>query len=60
MTDKQQGTDTEKQQEVMKNGYIIQIDELKNKVHVLESELGELEDKVDHLKEIIKSLAEAL
>ena len=51
---------TVKQQEVMKNGYIIEIDELKNKVHVLEMELGELEDKVDHLKEIIKSLAEVL
>jgi predicted nucleic acid-binding Zn-ribbon protein len=60
MTEKQQGTGTEKQQAVMKNGYVIEIDELKNKVHELESEIGELEDKVDHLKEIIKSLAEVL
>ena len=40
-------------EEIVKNGYVIEIDELKNKVHELESEIGELEDKVDHLKEII-------
>jgi len=51
---------TDKQQEVMKNGYVIQIDELTESNRKLEEEVADLEDKVDHLKEIIKSLAEVL
>ena len=41
-------------------GHQIYIDELKNKNDLLESEIGELEDKIEILKELVKTLAELL